>query len=201
MRHVRTDGPALMPIFRSQLQARLLLRVLTSGEPATASELARTLGEPDATVSREARRLVEAGLLRGERVGRAVRLHPVPENPATAPLRQLLIVTFGPPEVLEKALVGIQGVESAWVHGSWAARYHGEPGGPPGDVDLLLVGRPSRRDVDSVLEELEDVLGREVNVTYVSPERWRDDTDPFISTVRSRPTVELHLHHETEEDG
>ncbi|ACZ20003.1 hypothetical protein Sked_00270 [Sanguibacter keddieii DSM 10542] len=190
-----------MPIFRSQLQARLLLRVLTSAEPVTASDLARTLREPDATVSREVRRLIDAGLLRGERVGRAVRLRPVPENPATAPLRQLLIVTFGPAQVLERALAGVEGLESARVHGSWAARYHGEPGGPPGDVDLLLVGRPSRREVDSALEELEGVLGREVNVTYVSPERWQDVTDPFISTVRSRPTVELDLHRETEEDG
>lgn len=196
---MRTDAPALLPIFRSQLQARLLLWVLTTDEPATASDLARVLGAPDATVSREARRLIEAGLLRGERVGRAVRLHPAPDNPATTPLRQLLIVTFGPAVVLEKTLSGIEGVRSAYLHGSWAARYRGEPGGAPGDVDLLLVGRPSRQEVDTALEGLEEQLGREVNVTYVSPERWEDADDPFIRTVRSRPLVELNLHHDVEE--
>lgn len=196
---MRTDAPALMPIFRSQLQARLLLEVLSSAEPVTASDLARTLGAPDATVSREVRRLVEAGLLRGERVGRALLLHPAVDNPATAPLRQLLVVTFGPVTVLEKALTDIDGVQTAYLHGSWAARYLGEPGGPPGDIDLLLVGRPSRREVDTALQGLEEELGREVNVTYVSPERWQDVDDPFIGTVRSRPLVELQLSPDIEE--
>lgn len=196
---MRTDAPALMPIFRSQLQARLLLEVLTSAEPVTASDLARTLDAPDATVSREVRRLVEAGLLRGERVGRALLLHPAADNPATAPLRQLLVVTFGPLTVLEKALTDIDGVQTAYLHGSWAARYLGEPGGPPGDIDLLLVGRPSRREVDKELQGLEEELGREVNVTYVSPERWQDVDDPFIGTVRSRPLVELQPSPDIEE--
>jgi DNA-binding Lrp family transcriptional regulator len=198
---MRTDAPALMPIFRSQLQARLLLEVLTSAEPLTASQLARMLDAPDATVSREVRRLVEAGLVRGERVGRALRLHPAVDNPATAPLRQLLVVTFGPAMVLEKALAGIDGVQHAYVHGSWAARYQGEPGGPPGDIDLVLIGRPSRRVVDTALQDLEEELGREVNATYVSPERWQDDDDPFIRTVRSRPLVALRLTPELEEDA
>jgi DNA-binding transcriptional ArsR family regulator len=190
-----------MPIFRSALQARLLLRVLTDEEPRTAADLARVLGEPEATVSREARRLLDAGLLRGERVGRAVLLRPAPDNPATEPLRRLLVVTFGPATILERALSDVLEIESAFVHGSWAARYRGETGGPPGDVDVVIVGRPSRRAVDVALEGVDAELGREVNVTHVSPDRWQDATDPFIATVRARPLVELDLHREPEPAG
>jgi hypothetical protein len=198
MRYMRTQAPALLPIFRSALQARLLLRVLTSDEGLTAADLARDLEEPEPTVFRETRRLLDAGLLRGERVGRALVLKPAEDNPATAPLRQLLVVTYGPRLLIGRALAGIVGINEAYIHGSWAARFHGEPGGPPGDIDVLVVGQPDRRAVDAALAGLETELGREVNVTYVSEERWRSADDAFISTVRSRPLVPLDMsaHHD-----
>ncbi|WP_456819422.1 MarR family transcriptional regulator [Cellulomonas sp. URHB0016] len=190
---MRTQAPALVPIFRSALQARLLLHVLTADKPVTAADLARLLDAPEPTVSREARRLLDAGLLVGERIGRAVQLRPAQDNPAIAPLRQLLVVTYGPAQLIERALAGIDGIEQAYVHGSWAARYHGEPGGPPGDVDVLVVGTPSRRHVDAALDNLEATLAREINVTYVTGQRWQDATDPFLATIRSRPLVALHV--------
>ena len=193
VRDMRTEAPALVPIFRSALQARLLLQVLTSDGGVTAAELARQLGAPEATVSRESRRLLDAGLLRGERVGRAIVLHSADDNPATSPLRQLLIVTYGPARLLEQALAGVPEIEAAYVYGSWAARFHGEPGKAPGDVDVLIVGQPKRGAVDAALGGLESQLGREVNVTYLTPQRWADTSDPFVATVRSRPLVALNL--------
>lgn len=193
MRYMRTQAPTLLPIFRSALQARLLLRVLTSDEGLTAADLARNLEEPEPTVFRETRRLLDAGLLRGERVGRALVLKPAEDNPATAPLRQLLVVTYGPHLLIGRALAGIAGIDEAYIHGSWAARFHGEAGGPPGDIDVLVVGQPDRRAVDAALAGLETELGREVNVTYVSEERWTSADDAFIGTVRSRPLVPLEM--------
>jgi len=190
---MRTQAPALLPIFRSALQARLLLRVLTTAKGLSAAELARDLGEPEPTVFRETRRLLDAGLLRGERIGRTLVLRAVEDNPAIAPLRQLLVVTYGPSLLIGRALAGIDGIDEAYIHGSWAARFHGEPGGPPGDVDVLIVGQPGRRAVDDALTGIETELGREINVTYVTQERWRNTDDPFIGTVRSRPLVALEM--------
>lgn len=194
MRHMRTSAPALVPIFRSALQARLLLRVLTSTQPPTAADLARELDAPEPTVSREVRRLLEAGLITGRRIGRATLLSAAEDNPATAPLRQLLVVTYGPTLLLERTLVDVAGIDAAYIHGSWAARYHGETGRPPGDVDVLIVGSPDRGDVDAALDGLERQLGREIHLTYASTERWHDPTDPYIAALRQRPLVELRLH-------
>jgi len=47
---MRTRAPALIPIFRSALQARLLLRVLTDEEPRTITDLAHVLDAPEPTV-------------------------------------------------------------------------------------------------------------------------------------------------------
>jgi predicted nucleotidyltransferase len=182
-----------VPIFRSPLQAQILLRVLTDAAARTAADLARVLDAPEATVVREVRRLLDAGLLRGERVGRATVLHPDESNPATAPLRQLLVVTYGPALLLEAALAGVPGIEEAYVHGSWAARFSGEPGGPPGDVDVLVVGAADRAGVHRAADEVEQAVGREVNVTFVSAQRWRDGDEPFLAQVRSRPLVALRI--------
>lgn len=193
IREMRTSAPPLAPIFRSAVQARLLLEVLTSHTGLTATDLARRLREPQPTVAREAKRLVEAGLLRTERVGRSLLLSATESNPATLPLRQLLIISYGPSRLVGSALAGISGIDAAYVHGSWAARYVGEPGKPPGDIDVLVIGRPDRRRVDEALGSLEAPLGREVNVTYVSPERWESAEDAFVTAVRQRPLVPIDL--------
>ena len=182
-----------MPIFRSSLQARLLLRVLTDAEPHTIADLARLLGAPEPTVYREVRRLLAAGVITGTRVGRSVVVHPADDNPATVPLRQLLVVTHGPAPYLERALSGIAGIDAAYVYGSWAARWHGEVGTAPGDVDVLIVGTPDRDAVYDALEGIDSVLGREVNVSFVTPERWASGDETFLAAIHKRPLVPLRL--------
>lgn len=190
---MRTKAPALIPIFRSPLQARLLLRVLTDDEPRTITDLARVLDAPEATVHREVRRLMDADLVTGTRVGRSVVVRPADENPATAPLRQLLVVTYGPAPFLERALSGVDGITEAYVYGSWAARWHGEVGPAPGDVDVLVVGTPDREAVYDALDGVDSALGREVNVTFVSPQRWASGEETFLAAIRDRPLVRLTL--------
>lgn len=80
-------------------------------------------------------------------------------------------------------IAGIAGIQEAYVHGSCATRYHGEAGGPPGDIDVVVVGHPSRREVDGDIEDLDTRLGREVNITYLSTQRWQDDDDMLVTTV------------------
>ena len=194
---MRTQAPALIPIFRSALQARLLLRVLTDDEPRTITDLAHVLDAPEPTVHREVRRLKDAGLVTGTRVGRSMVVRPADDNPATSPLRQLLVVTYGPVSFLERALSGIDWIAEAYVYGSWAARWHGEVGPAPGDVDVLVVGTPDRDAVYDALDGVDSALGREVNVTFVSPERWASGEETFLTALRERPLVRLTLGRES----
>lgn len=82
------------------------------------------------------------------------------------------MVTHGTSHLIEQALVGPDGIDEAFVHGSWAARTHGEAGSSAGDVDELIVGQPDPQAVNDSLADPETELGREVNVTYISRERW-----------------------------
>ena len=191
---MRTPSPELLPLFRSRGQGRLLARVyLEPDRPAPLAQLARELRLDGGGITREANRLERAGLVRSERVGRSRVLHPNENSPYYPELSGLLLKAFGPATILGPALARVDGIEHAYLFGSWAARYQGEPGPPPADIDLLLIGTPEWGAVARVARELTSLLGREVNPTILSPDQWRDDEDGFVRQVTREPRIELEL--------
>ncbi|MFN8223593.1 MAG: winged helix-turn-helix domain-containing protein [Gaiellales bacterium] len=152
---MRTEPPQLLPLFRSAGQARLLARLyLGSTAPATISDLARELGLDDGGLTREADRLEKAGLLVSERIGRSRVLRPNRDSPYYADLLGLLTKAFGPAIMIAPLLATIDGVEQAFIYGSWAARYEGRPGSDPVDVDVLIVGSARQLELARIAREL-----------------------------------------------
>lgn len=186
---MRTYAPPLLPIFRSQLQGDLLAAVLLSDQERSVSELAGTLGAPIPTVAREVSRLEEAGFFTSRRVGTARLVRANRTSPLVPPLTELVLRAFGPATVLAHELGEVEGIDSVAIFGSWAARYHGETGPPPGDIDVLVIGSPDRDDVYDAAVRAERRLGREVNMVVASAEQWRTSDDPFFAQIRARPRV------------
>jgi len=193
---MRTEAPLLLPLFRSRGQARLLARVfLHPDERRSLNQLARELELDPATVQREAERLEEAGILRSERIGRARLVRPNEDSPFFPELQGLLLglllKAFGPVPVLRERLRELAGVEKAFLYGSWASRYAGEPGEAPGDIDLLVLGRPNRRELSRLCREASEELGFEVNPTVLSPSDWDSDATGFIRSLKDQPLIPL----------
>lgn len=185
---MRTSAPPLLPLFRSRLQGDLLARVYLGNNTLTVSDLARELHAPVATVQREVQRLEGAGVLKTRRVGRARVVAADEGNPVFSPLHQLVLIAFGPRQVVAEEFADVR-AESVLIFGSWAARYHGETGPPPGDVDVLLVGHPDRDETYDAAERAQRRLGRPVNTTIVSSQRWAAADEPFMKEVKRRPMV------------
>jgi len=189
---MRTEAPLLLPLFRSRGQARLLARVfLRPDERLSLNQLAHELGIDPATVQREAERLEEAGILTSERVGTARLVRPNEDSPFYPELSGLVFKAFGPLPVLRERLKRLPGVEAAFIYGSWASRYAGERGEPPGDIDLLVLGRPDRRRLARLCREASEELGFEVSPTVLSREDWESDATGFIRSIKSQPLVSL----------
>ncbi len=147
------------------------------------------------TVHSEASRLVEAGFAADSRRGNVRLLRAATGTPVSRPLTDLLAATYGPLPVLTDLLAGQPGVSAAFIYGSWAARYSGEPGPVPADVDVLVVGTADRDDLDDVARAAQDRLGRPVNIRRIAEAAWADP-DPgnaFLASVRQRPLIELPL--------
>lgn len=197
---MRTAAPPLLAIFRSQLQGELLARVLLGDAGArrervtgstTISDLARDLGKPLATVHREVVRLEAAGILVTGRVGRARTVAADETNPAINPLRELVTIAFGPKTVIASAFQHVDRVQDLLILGDWAARYQGEPGPLPGDVELLIVGTPDRSAVEHAAATATKQLGRAVTPTVVSAQRWAEARQPFLQQLARGPLVRV----------
>lgn len=179
-----------MPIFRSQHQASLLAWLLLHpGDEYTLTQLSRQLGVPLTTIQREADRLVEAELLQQRSIGRARLLRANPGNPATAPLTQLLEISFGPQSVIAEEFA-VPGIEHVMIFGSWAERYHGTPGAPPNDLDVLVVGTPHRADVYDAADRAQARLGIQVNPVVRTLQQWLDESDPLVLQIRASGMVD-----------
>jgi hypothetical protein len=187
------NASVLAPVLRSETQARLLAAVLLHPDrEASIADLARETGSDPGNLHSEVERLVQAGILTDRRAGRT-RLLRAGNSALIGPLTNLLLLGYGPKTVVENALRGISGIEQAFIGGSWAARYEGQPGAFPNDVDVVVVGKPDRDDViDAVVEALRAV-GHDGQVIFRSPSAWRDPKDAFTRTAKARPLVELTI--------
>lgn len=192
---MRTATPLLLPIFRSSGQARLLARLfLPDGDGAPLSTLAADVGLAKSRVSDELNRLEQAGIVESERVGNTRVVRPNADSPYYPELRSLILKAFGPVSVLTRRMREVADIDDAYLYGSWASRYLGHEGPPPGDVDVLVVGSPDVQAVRGAARAAARELGREVNSTVLSTDEWGNDASGFVRTVRSRPLVRLDLH-------
>ena len=191
---MKTSAPPLLPLLRSRLQGDLLsLLYLHPDKEYSLSELAKLLGTSVRMIHFECGRLTDAGFVSDRRVGNVRLLRARSESPVARALQDLLMVTFGPLPVLTEMLDQTAGVNEAFIYGSWAARYSGEKGDIPDDIDVLVVGGASRVVLDEIAERAERQLHRHVNIRRIDRESW--DAPPkdnaFLLSLKSRPLVSL----------
>src|SRR4051794_33494068 len=133
---MRSEAPPLLPILRSRTQAGVLAVLLLNPElELSQTELAERLEAPLTSVVDEVRRLERVGILASRSVGRT-RLIRTGTSVLVAPLTELVVKAFGPVQIVGEEFAGLPDVVELAVFGSWAARYVGESGPDPADIDV-----------------------------------------------------------------
>jgi predicted nucleotidyltransferase len=187
---VRTAASPLLPLLRSQTQGDLLaLLYLHPDNEYSLADIAGRLGVGSKRVHDEVGRLAKGGLIKERKRGNMRLVRANADTEVARPLTDLLLATFGPLPVLREALAGIAGIAETYIFGSWAARYSGEGGDVPNDIDLLIVGKPDRDQVHEVAEHARSLLSRDVNISYLDPDTWSAAEHPFVRELRARPLV------------
>ncbi len=181
---MRTRPPLLLPLFRSDAQARLLAElVLHPDRELSVTDLAERADVPYSTAHRELAQLIAAALLEERRVGNARMVRASKASPYFAGLQQMLEAAFGPVTLLRTLLQGIRGVQSAAVFGSYAERLAGIDGPAPNDVDVLIVGDPDTDEIYDACAEVSRIVDRPVNPTILTDKEWASG-DVFVRQVR-----------------
>jgi predicted nucleotidyltransferase len=180
---MRTTAPALLPLFRSELQLQLLALILLQPERVwTARELQKALDAPAASVHRELQRALRAGIIRRESVGRTHQYRAANDSPLFRPLRELLDRTVGVEVELRSLLERMPDVQVAAIHGSYAS---GARVRPASDVDVVVIGDPDFDRLRSAIRRLEQRLGRRFDVQFFSKDEFRSMLDRRNSVARA----------------
>jgi predicted nucleotidyltransferase len=187
----RTGSPGLAPIFRSELSARLLDRLLSEPQKAAAvTELAEDLSVTPQAVRRELRRFVDAGWVVHEGGARSGRFRADTNAPVYGALRELLEKTVGIEAQLRNALTNVEGVRSAAIYGSWATgRIRSDS-----DVDVLVIGDVDYAHLVERIADVHDRSGRDINLMAMRPDEFRDKLlsgSAFLKTVVGGPRIPL----------
>lgn len=189
---MKTKAPPLLPFFRSETQARIIAALfIREGHAMSLADLSRFTGSAHPTVHHEVERLEGAGVLTSERVGNVRLVRPNQRLSYFEELRALMLKTYGPVAVLAEVLKGITGIEEGHIFGSWARRYRGESGMPPGDIDLLVIGTPEVDDIYEACRKAEKHLGNSVNPTILSQSEWEMPQSGFVRSLKKGPRVQV----------
>ncbi len=156
------------------------------------SDLARAANTQVSNAYNEVGRLQAADLVQDRRVGRSRLVRANQEHELFRPLSEIIVKTYGPRTTLSRALTGFDGVDAAYIFGSWAQRYLGQPGPAPRDIDVLIIGNPDRRRLNRLLSEEGDKIGKDVNPVTVTADEWREKKSGFLKTISNLPLVDLY---------
>lgn len=157
---------AALPIFRSELQLRILgLLLLSPDRPWTTPDLAKRLDATPVTIHRELHRALDAGLLVREAIGRTYLYRAATNSPLYEPLRLLLERTVGIEVELRRALEDVPGVEAAFIHGSFAKKTKIKPSS---DIDVIVLGNADPHALRRRIRRVESQLGREIDLLAYS---------------------------------
>lgn len=142
-------------------------------------------------LARELHALREAGVLVSTQVGNQIIYRLNPECPIYDELRSIIRKTVGLAGVLRETLQPFADrIELAYVYGSFAK---GEVR-PDSDVDLMIVGTASLREVSSALRTAGRTLRRVVNPTSYTADEYATELHTegsFVERVHNGPRIDV----------
>ena len=145
-------------------------------------DLAERLGVDPSNLSKELSRLEREGLFRSEVSGRQKYFQLNREYPLFNEVRSIIAKTIGAVPLLAESLKKIEGIEEAYLYGSFARNQQDAAS----DVDVLVIGKPKSDTLAETVQKLERQLGREINYTVLTRkelESRRGRKDAFLENV------------------
>jgi predicted nucleotidyltransferase len=181
---------------RSKTRQRLLAYYFAN--PTARLHLRDLAGQLDidpSNLSKELRRLETEGLFRSEVSGRQKYFQLNRDYPLFAEVRSIVSKTIGAPSLLAQALKKIEGIEEAFLYGSFASSQQDASS----DIDVLVIGGPRSEALAEAMRRSERQLGREVSYTVLTRKEFdsrRAGKDAFLENVWRNKRIPLVGPHE-----
>ena len=178
----------LAEILSSRTRAELFRLLFGTGtKPLHLREIERTTGLSTGSLRQETGKLMKLGLIVVRKDGNRVYYEPNKNHPLYQDIRNIVLKTNGLTDVLKNALKD-NGIKFAFVFGSIA---RGEETADS-DIDLMVVGEIGLRTLTSLLSNVTDKLGREINPHIHSPKEFKQRLtrkEHLVSRIVAEPKI------------
>lgn len=154
-------------------------------------QLSRMTGIQMGALQRELKQLSDSGIIHRSAQGKQVYFQANKDCPIFDELKGIIIKTVGIADVLRSALSSLEeNICAALVYGSFA-RGDERKGS---DIDLLVVGNVTFKEVVSSLNSAQQTIGREINPAVYPAGEFRKrirERHHFLSSVLKEPAIFL----------
>jgi len=158
-------------ITKSEVRKKiLLLLIYNHQESFYLSQIARFSGVSAGNAKQELLKIKKNGFLLEEKKGNSLYFKINTKNPLFKELKNIVDKTIGIRRMLEQNLRKIEGIEFAFLFGS----YVNEDFGPDSDIDLYVVGSVDEDEIYKEVSQVEDVVNREINYHLSSKEEFQE---------------------------
>ncbi len=181
----------LKHLFSSKLRVKVLSYLFFHpGEAFHVRRLATELKESAGSVARELIHLEEAGIVSSRLVGNQKPYALREDNPIVGDLRNIFVKTSGASAELRSALEKVPTVELAFIYGSYATgQAHAAS-----DIDLMVIGDVSDRELAPAIARIERNLNRQINYTLYTRDEAKKrlgKKGEFVNEVLAGPKILL----------
>jgi predicted nucleotidyltransferase len=178
-------------LFGKARRALLGLLYVRPDEAFYLRELIRAARVGQGAMQREVKRLSDAGIIERTARGREVYYRANPGCPIFAELKSMMVKTAGVSDVLRAALAPLETrIRVAFVYGSFAKGEQNQRS----DIDVLVVGDCSFKEVVTALGSSQDTLGREIQPTVYPVAEFRArvrSAQHFVTSVLGQEKIFL----------
>jgi predicted nucleotidyltransferase len=181
----------LIEILSSQVRAEIFRLLFRSDKPSIhLRDLQRQSGLSIGTIQKEIAHLKTLDLVTSERDGNRLYYTANSDHPLYREICSLVEKTSGVAERLKKVLHSINGIECAFIFGSFA---RGEEKSHS-DLDLIVIGGIGLRKLSPILKHITEQTQREINPHVYSKQSWKEKLkkkDHFIRSVMNDKRIFL----------
>ncbi|MBF0494435.1 MAG: hypothetical protein HQL28_04820 [Candidatus Omnitrophica bacterium] len=144
--------------------------------------------QPIRAVQREIKKLLLIGIIRKKEMGKRT-YYELDDGCAIVPeLKKMFLKTELVPDDIKKRFAGVGSIKYAFIYGSYADSKEGFDS----DLDVMIIGESSGREISKLLSGMKLGIGREINYSVFSLKEINNrlaSKDNFITGVFGKPKI------------
>ena len=154
------------------------------------NDLAGLLELDSGNLTRKLKELEKEGILLSDTVGNQRHYFLNKKYPLLKEFKKIFDSKYGIKNQIADLLMNIKGLKEAYFFGSFAKNSIQQES----DIDMLIIGEHSSRDVKSKIMNFQKTYQREFNIIDITKDEFKEkkeNKDPFITNIFSNKTIKI----------